>query len=115
MITLRKSPDLKKKWRVTFPDGEHVDFGLTGYSDYTLHKDMSRMASYVRRHGGKTPKNPTFKSLLRVNTSDKEKWGKRGIRTAGFWSRWLTWSHPSINDAVKHIESTYDVSIRRIP
>lgn len=114
MITLRKSPDPKKKWRVTFPDGDHVDFGLTGYSDYTIHKNTARMASYVRRHGGKTPKNPTLKSMLRVKTSDKEQWGKKGIRTAGFWSRWLTWSHPSINDAVKYIEDTFTVSIRRI-
>ena len=32
-VTLRKSPNPEKKYRVTFEDGSHVDFGGAGYSD----------------------------------------------------------------------------------
>ena len=50
-VTLRKSPNPEKKYRVTFEDGSHVDFGGAGYSDYTIHKDPSRMKRYLARHG----------------------------------------------------------------
>jgi hypothetical protein len=51
-VTLKKSPIRDKKYRVTFPNGDHVDFGGKGYTDYTIHKDPMRMRLYVLRHGG---------------------------------------------------------------
>ena len=42
-IIFKKSPNPKKKFRVVFEDGTHTDFGASGYSDYTLHKDPERM------------------------------------------------------------------------
>jgi hypothetical protein len=118
-IVLTKSPTDVKKFRVTFEDGKKVDFGQKGYSDFTLHKNPFRMRSYVRRHGGKVPKTlensedpqKVLKSMLNVSTSDKEYWSKNGIKTAGFWSRWLLWSLPNLKDAKRFIESRFNVRI----
>lgn len=85
-VILRKSPKPTKKFRVTFPDGKHVDFGGKGYSDYTIHKNRERMRRYIKRHGGMG-----------------ENWSKKGIRTAGFWSRWLLWSKPSMPEAKRFL------------
>jgi hypothetical protein len=81
-----------------------VDFGAAGYSDYTLHGDAARMRNYVRRHGGIIPATVERESspskiraaMRRVIRSRNEKWGRNGMRTPGFWSRWLLWSEPSL-------------------
>ena len=106
IIISRGSGD--KKWKVTLPDGRSVQFGQRGYSDYTIHKDPLRMKSYVVRHGGGSasstiPRN-VHRTMLSRTYSNKEKWGTRGIDTAGFWSRWLLWSFPNIKDAARYIE-----------
>lgn len=91
-VILRKSPKPTKKYRVTFPDGGFVDFGGAGYSDYTIHKDPERMKRYLARHsrGGET-------------------WSKKGVRTAGFWSRWLLWSKPSMPEAKRMMSSRFGI------
>jgi hypothetical protein len=94
VVKLRKSDNGKHKFMAIFPDGAIVRFGLRGYSDYTIHRDKQRMESYVRRHAGSA-------SGLR---SRRENWTKSGAKTAGFWSRWLLWSKPSFNSALKHTE-----------
>jgi hypothetical protein len=86
-VIIRKSPKPQKKWRATFVEpGRHksVDFGLKGYSDYTKHKNRHRMFSYVRRHSGM-----------------HENWGWPGRYSAGFWSRWLLWSRPTLQGALR--------------
>lgn len=86
-VTIRKSPKLEKKWRATFTEGvfsRHVDFGQRGYSDYTKHKDPVRKTRYIMRH-------------RRMH----ENWSFKGRYTAGFWSRWLLWSKPSFQAALR--------------
>ena len=91
-VTLEKSPRKNKKFRVTFEDGVHVDFGQMGYSDYTIHKDPERMKRYLVRH-----------------RRGHEKWGMNGVRTAGFWSRWLLWSEPTLEGAKKLIRKRFGI------
>lgn len=74
------------KWRAEFPDGKVVNFGLRGYSDYTIHKNHLRMLRYLMRH------------------RRREAWGPSGKYTAGFWSRWLLWSKPSLRAAARQTE-----------
>lgn len=106
-VKIIKSPDRKKKFRAILPGDRTVDFGASGYSDYTKHKNPSRMRSYVLRHGGNVP-NSIIKErdpkkihtrMLTVDTSDKEQWLLGGVATAGFWSRWYLWSQPTIEEA----------------
>lgn len=92
-VQLKKSPRIEKKWRVTFENGTHVDFGQKGYSDYTIHKDPQRMKRYVARH----------KHM-------GENW--TNIKTAGFWSRWLLWSRPSLIQARKLIKQKFNIYIK---
>jgi hypothetical protein len=74
------------KWRAVFPNGKTINFGLRGYSDYTIHKDHSRMLRYLSRH------------------VKRENWSPSGRYKAGFWSRWLLWSRPSLNGAARETE-----------
>jgi len=116
-VKLTKSPKSAKRYRVTFEDGKFVDFGADGYSNYTIHKTSERMRNYVRRHGGKIPSstdneddpNKIHKKMMNVKTSNKENWSKKGSRTAGFWSRWLLWSEPSLKNAKKLITSKFNI------
>ena len=97
--------------------------------DFTKHKEYPRMAAYVQRHHGikfenidknklwfkmikKKDDNTIKKELLQITKSRREKWDRSGIATAGFWSRWLLWSHPKMEDAKRYIENTFDVSIQ---
>ena len=116
-VHLKKSPRFDKKFRVTFENGRIVDFGTKGYSDYTKHGNPIRMRAYVSRHGGFIPymirqhKDPKFihESMLDVTRSDRENWGKTGIYTAGFWSRWLLWSYPDLEQSKKFISKKFDL------
>jgi hypothetical protein len=119
-VKLIKSPNSKKKYRVIFEDGDTVDFGARGYSDFTLHKNPLRMRSYLIRHGAspyisaslKKEKNPkrVLNGLLNVSNSHLENWKPSGIKTAGFWSRWLIWSVPSMNGAKKLMSKKFNIT-----
>lgn len=121
-VYLQKNPKNKKKYRAIFQDGDYVDFGHRDYSDYTLHKNPLRMRSYVSRHAGKIPQSvmnmtdpqKVYREMLKVNKSSREKWGKNGIKTAGFWSRWLLWSEPTIKGAIGTIENKFNIKIKNV-
>ena len=81
-VVLVRDTDGVHKFKALFPEGRTVHFGRKGYSDYTLHKDKARMKRYVIRH------------------RRRENWGRSGQYTAGFWSRWLLWSRPSLRGAI---------------
>jgi hypothetical protein len=94
MFELRKSDRSGKKWMVTDTErNKTVHFGGEGYSDYTIHKDPDRKQSYISRH------------------KKNEKWGKRGVHTAGFWSRWLLWNLPSLTKSIKDTEERFNIKI----
>jgi hypothetical protein len=72
-----------------------VHFGATGYSDYTKHKDKERMNRYNIRH------------------KSRENWGKSGIGTAGFWSKWILWNKPSFGGSVSDTARRFNIIIKR--
>ena len=116
-VKIIRSPDRKKKFRAILGDGRTVDFGASGYSDYTKHKTPSRMRSYVLRHGGRVPKRTIAerdpgriqKMMLDVNSSDNEDWKISGIDGAGFWSRWYLWSHPYFESVKKFMSKRFGI------
>jgi len=82
-VRLRRATNGVHKFTVQFPDGPKVNFGRKGYSDFTIHKDKERMKRYLTRH------------------RKRENWTRAGARTAGFWSRWLLWSEPNFQAALR--------------
>ena len=87
-IKLQKSSNKNKKFDALFENrktgrSKKVSFGANGMSDFTIHKDPKRKEKYIARH------------------QKREKWGNDGILTAGWWSRWLLWSEPSMEKAKK--------------
>lgn len=84
---------MDKKYAVIFPNGDRVDFGAKGYSDYTKHRDPKRKQLYILRHAINEDHSP------------------RGIYTAGFWSRWLLWNQPTITESIKHMEKHFGINI----
>lgn len=96
-VILTKSPNRLKKYRVLFVNsGKHVDFGQKGYSDYTIHKDVERMKRYLSRHA-------------RMH----ENWKSSGKYSAGFWSRWLLWSKPSLYSATDFVSRRFGLQIQK--
>lgn len=90
-----------KKYFVIVNDGEsntnkqlfkRVYFGATGYEHYTTtpeykgHQDDDRRRLYELRH------------------KENEKWGYKGVETAGFWSYWYLWKFKNHKEAYKYIQ-----------
>jgi hypothetical protein len=95
MFCLQKSARSEKKYQVRTLDDRIVHFGASGYSDFTKHKDVDRKARYIERH------------------RQKENWGKSGINTAGFWSRWLLWNKPTLAASIQDVQRRFNIRIRR--
>lgn len=85
-VRLRRATNGVHKFTAQFPDGPKVNFGRKGYSDFTIHKDPVRMKRYLTRH------------------RSRENWTRAGAKTAGFWSRWLLWSEPSFQAALRRTQ-----------
>lgn len=93
MYKLTKSPKKEKKFRVTLPNGRTINFGATGYSNYTIHKNKARRDLYLTRH------------------RKAENWSKSGVGSAGFWARWILWSEPSLQDAIRRTKKVLGSNI----
>jgi hypothetical protein len=91
---LSPSTNKNKKWKIE-TDTKTVHFGASGYEDYTIHKDEDRMKRYISRH------------------KNNENWGKSGIGTAGFWSRWLLWNKSSLSASIKDTEKRFNIKITK--
>ena len=93
-FVLTRSPRAEKKWRIKVGT-RNIDFGAEGYSDMTMHKDESRKQAYISRH------------------ASREDWNKSGIETRGFWSRWLLWNKPSLEESIRDIEKRFNIKINK--
>jgi hypothetical protein len=95
IIILKKSTNPDKKL-VAIIGNKSVHFGAKKYSDYTLHKDKERMFRYENRH------------------RKRENWTKSGLKTAGFWSKWILWNKPSLLGSIKDTEKRFNIKIKYI-
>jgi hypothetical protein len=93
IVYLKKSNRSGKKYMVNV-DGKTIHFGAAGMSDYTIHKDHDRMLRYNQRH------------------KSRENWKRSGIKTAGFWSKWLLWNKPSLLASKKDIISRFKIQFK---
>ena len=66
-----------------------IPFGDANYQDYTTHKDPKRKKLYIDRHRG------------------NEIWTKKGLKTAGFYSRFLLWGEPTLEASIDKMNQKY--------
>ena len=94
IVILKKSSKSGKKYMVNV-EGKTIHFGASGYSDFTLHKDPDRKRLYNIRH------------------KSRENWTKSGMKTAGFWSKWILWNKPSFLSSIKDTAKRFNIKIIR--
>ena len=87
-IIIKPSSKKEKKYDAVIDGSKTVSFGQAGASDFTKHKDKERKQRYINRHKGMN-----------------EQWDNP--KTAGFWSRWLTWEKPTLKEAVDNINKKF--------
>ena len=74
-----------------------IKFGRKPYKDFTIYSTMDeelareRKKAYLRRHKA------------------KENWNKSGITTRGFWSRWILWNQPTVEESLKHVKLRFNL------
>ena len=99
-ITIEPATHHKTKlYKATIPLQEgpvEVYFGNRYYAQYPIHKDVTRKENYIKRH------------------QKRENWNLSGITTPGFWSRWLLWNQPTIEDSIDDIKKRFNVDIKLI-
>jgi hypothetical protein len=89
-VKLRKSTKQDKKYMVSI-ENKTIHFGSAGMDDFTLKKNEDQKRRYLARH------------------STNQDWTKSGIKTAGFWARWLLWNKPTIQESKKDISQRFKV------
>ena len=91
---LYESAHPAKKFAIrTLESHKVIQFGAKGYEDFTTHKDEERKELYISRH------------------EDNEDWTKSGIKSPGFWARWILWNRPSLKDSIKDTEERFNINI----
>lgn len=96
-LFIRKSKKAEKKYDLLNEHKEYIlSFGASGYEDYTIHKDPERKERYIKRH------------------KKNERWGKSGIYTAGFWSRWITWNLPTLRASIQDVNRRFNINVKLI-
>ena len=90
---IQKSTRKDKKFMVITGPAMTHHFGHYGAPDYTTHNDDVKRKSYIAGH------------------SVNEDWSKKGIHSAGFWSRWLLWAKPTIKGSTKELQKKFGIKI----
>jgi len=88
-VVITKSNRKDKKMQAIIDGKKTVHFGQKNASDYTIHNDPERKERYIKRH------NP------------RENWGKDGLKTAGFYSRWLLWNKKTLEGSVADLNKKF--------
>jgi hypothetical protein len=93
-VIITKSSNKNKKFDALV-DGKKISFGDNRYEDFTMFKkdndkiNEKRKQNYIERH------------------KKNEKWGIDGIKTPGFYSRWILWHMPTIEASIADLNKKY--------
>lgn len=93
-VKIKPSTKPKKKYEavIVSKDTDKIDtvhFGDKEYSDFTKSKDINKKRLYLLRH------------------EKNEDWSIDGIKSAGFWARWILWNKTSIRKSIKDINRRF--------
>ena len=81
----------KNKRYMVKTENKTIHFGSINHENFTIHKDIERKERYLKRHS----KNEDWTDPL----------------TAGFWSRWLLWTKPNLNESIKYIKKEFNIQV----
>ena len=103
LLSIKKSPNNKKKLQVEIYNTESkkikkIQFGANNMGDYTI---------YTKSEGKQIADK--HKKLYLTRHSKREDWQKSGITTAGFWSRWLLWNKPTLDESIKYVLKKFNL------
>jgi hypothetical protein len=70
-----------------------IHFGAAGMDDFTITNDIKQKNRYIKRH------------------QSREDWTINGIYTPGYWSRYLLWNLPNLNNSIKDTEKRFGITI----
>jgi len=87
--SLVRSPIKGKKFRMNFSDGTHTDFGASGYSDFTKHRNPARKQRYINRH------------------KSRENWNN--FKSRGSLSRYILWNKPTIKASLADYKRKFNL------
>ncbi len=93
-IIIKPSKNPLKKYDAIIDGKKTLPFGDKNYQDFTTHKDKERKQRYLERH-----KNEERKHRYIDRHKKNENWNDP--TTAGFYSRWITWNKPTLNESIK--------------
>ena len=94
VIYISESTHRGKKWMAQAEGQRTVHFCQRGADDFTIHRNEAARQAYIARHG-------------------KENWGRTGVMTPGWLSRYLLWEKPSLDEAIAAASRMYpDVRFR---
>ena len=80
-IVIKPSDKKDKKYMAIIDNKKTINFGATGYSDYTIHKDKERKERYLKRHQARE----NFNNPL----------------TAAFYATNILWNKPTLTESIK--------------
>lgn len=94
LVKIEKSPNKTKKYRATFSDGTHTDFGAKGYQNYggvgaERHLDEERKRRYIQRH------------------QKRENWNNP--KSPGALSRWVLWNKQSLKASISDYKRRFNL------
>ena len=89
-------PKRKNKYDVLDSDKNITSFGDSRYQDYTIHKDSDRKTNYLSRH------------------KTNENWSVTGIKSAGFYSRWILWNKTTLDNSIRDVNQRFNIDIELI-
>ena len=92
-VILQKSDKPHKKYMVKI-GGRVSHFGAANYEDYTMHKDEEHKQRYIKRH------------------EKREDWNN--ILSAGYWSRWLRWNKPTLQESIADMNKRFNLNIKLV-
>lgn len=75
-----------------------VHFGSPNpvFGTFIDHGDEKRKEAYLKRH------------------APNEDWSENGVETAGFWSRWMLWSNPTLKESLREVQKQANNKINNI-
>jgi hypothetical protein len=94
LVSIKKSPIKTKKFRASFSDGTHTDFGAAGMQNYggvgkERHLDKERKKRYIARH------------KARENWNDP--------KSPGALSRWVLWNKETLQASIQDYKKRFNL------